>query len=266
MYDRFNRKINYLRISVTDRCNLRCIYCMPECGIEQIRHEDILSFEEIIEIVKYGALNGIDKIRITGGEPLVRKGTVSLVEMISKVDGIKEITMTTNGILLSEYAGKLKKAGLHRVNISLDTVDPDKYTEITRGGDIKKVIAGIVAAQKAGLTPIKINCVVKKDSKEPDALGVKDFCERMNLQIRFIHLMNLNHGHFSVVEGGSGGNCSQCNRLRLNAKGDLMPCLFSDIAFNVRKEGIKNAFDKALANKPEAGTSSDSHEFYNIGG
>lgn len=266
MYDRFNRKLNYLRISVTDRCNLRCVYCMPEEGIELMRHEDILSFEEIVSIVKEGVQKGIDKIRLTGGEPLVRKGIVDLVKQIAAVKGVTDLSITTNGILLSEYAQALKDAGLNRVNISLDTLSPSRYTEITRGGDIQKVFAGIEAAKKAGLDPIKINCVVLKNSNEKDAREVADFCVKNGLNIRFIHQMNLQTGEFSVVEGGEGGNCRTCNRLRLTANGDIKPCLFNEMAFNVKQEGIAGAFEKAVTNKPERGTKNQSGKFYGIGG
>ncbi|MCF6184666.1 MAG: radical SAM protein, partial [Bacteroidales bacterium] len=162
MYDRFNRKINYLRISVTDRCNLRCVYCMPAEGVELMQHKDILRFEEIVEVVKYAVSQGVDKIRITGGEPLVKKGIVDLIRMIAEIDGIKDFGMTTNGIFLDKYAQQLADAGLHRVNISLDTINPEKYRKITRTGDITQVFKGIEAAKKAGLNPIKINCVVQK--------------------------------------------------------------------------------------------------------
>src|ERR1035437_3517974 len=169
MLDHYNRNINYLRISVTDRCNLRCRYCMPEEGIELIRHEDILSFEEIVEVVKVGVSKGINRLRLTGGEPLVRKGIVSLVGMLTQIEGIEEVSMTTNGTLLAEYATELASAGLKRVNISIDTLDPEKYRELTIGGDINSVLKGIKAAKGAGLSPIKLNCVVKNSSAEPDA-------------------------------------------------------------------------------------------------
>ena len=123
MYDRFKRRINYLRVSVTDRCNLRCVYCMPECGVDLMSHKDILSFEEIVQVISFGAENGISKVRITGGEPLVRRGIVDLVGMISKIPGIDDLAMTTNGALLDQFAQPLADAGLQRVNISLDTVD-----------------------------------------------------------------------------------------------------------------------------------------------
>ena len=148
MLDRFNRNINYLRISVTDRCNLRCTYCMPECGVDLISHEEILTFEEITEIVRMGVKLGIDKVRITGGEPLVRRGVVDLVKMIAEIPGIDDFAMTTNGALLDQFAEPLKNAGLHRVNVSLDTLNPDRYKEITRVGDIKNVLVGIKAAKE----------------------------------------------------------------------------------------------------------------------
>ncbi len=266
MYDRFNRKINYLRISVTDRCNLRCVYCMPAEGVELMHHNDILRFEEIVETVKYAVNQGIDKIRITGGEPLVKRGIVDLVSMIAKIDGINDFGMTTNGIFLNKYAQQLADAGLHRVNISLDTLNPEKYRKITRVGDITQVFKGIKAAKKAGLMPVKINCVVKKSSTEPDAVEVAKFCKENDLQIRYIQEMNLETGNFSVVQGGTGGNCSICNRLRLTANGDIVPCLFSDLRFNVREFGIQEAFEQALGKKPKSGHVAKKSQFYNIGG
>lgn len=266
MYDRYNRKINYLRISVTDRCNLRCEYCMPAEGIELIGHENILRFEEIIEFVKIAVEKGIDKVRVTGGEPLVRKGVVNFVSELSKIKGIKDLSMTTNGVLLEEFAKPLKDAGLQRINISLDTCDPDRYYKITRGGDIKKVVRGVVAAKKTGLYPLKINCVVEKSSDEPDAFSVKEYCRTQGLEVRFIQRMNLSKGHFSVVEGGIGGDCAKCNKLRLSSDGKLRPCLFNDIAIDIRKEGYEQALEKALALKPECGTISNENKFNEVGG
>ncbi len=265
-YDKYNRRVNYLRISVTDRCNLRCTYCMPEEGVESLPHKDIISFEEIIQIVKFGAENGVDKVRITGGEPLVRRGIVDLISMISKIDGINDISMTTNAILLEKFAQQLADAGLHRVNISLDTINPEKFKEVTRGGDINQVFKGIEAAKKANLSPIKINCVVMKSSDEPNAKEVKQYCIDNGLEHRFIHQMDLTTGEFSVVEGGSGGDCKTCNRLRLTANGKLKPCLFSNLEYDIRELGIEEAFNQAIGNKPEEGTLNDSNEFYNIGG
>jgi len=266
VYDRFNRHINYLRISVTDRCNLRCRYCMPEEGIHLMNHKDILSFEEITDVVRIAVSVGIDKFRITGGEPLVRKDIVTLISQIAAVNGVKDLSMTTNGILLEELARPLKDAGLNRVNISLDTINPVKFSEITRGGDITKVLRGIQAAKDAGLEPVKINCVVFKSSNEEDAIEVKAFCRLNDLQVRFIHQMNLESGEFSIVEGGNGGNCVQCNRLRLTANGMVKPCLFDEQEFSVREMGAEKALLGALNNKPLNGCMNSIGSFYNIGG
>ncbi|KAF0129092.1 MAG: Uncharacterized protein FD155_2767 [Bacteroidetes bacterium] len=266
MYDSYNRKITYLRVSVTDRCNLRCTYCMPACGVETMSHDQILSFEEIIETVKFAVEHGVNKVRITGGEPLVRKGIVELVAGIAAIPGVKDLGMTTNGILLGRFAADLKKAGLQRVNISLDSIDPEKFKEITRLGNINAVFEGIEAAKSAGLYPIKINCVIKSSSLEPDAQAVKSYCISENLQIRFIKEMNLETGQFSVVEGGDGGHCASCNRMRLTANGDLKPCLFTDLAYNIRELGIEKAYLNAIQNKPACGSINQKNQFSNIGG
>jgi len=239
---------------------------MPEEGVQLINHKDILRFHEIIDVINYAVKLGVDKIRITGGEPLVRKGIVDLVKMISEIKGINDFGMTTNGLLLEKYAQELADAGLKRVNISLDTLDPFKYNQITRVGDINKVFSGINAAKKAGLTPIKINCVIKKSSKEIDAVEVAKFCDENDLQIRYIKEMDLETGKFGIVEGGTGGDCSVCNRLRLTAKGDILPCLFSDSKYNVRNLGIEKAFEKALHTKPKTGHCAIETKFYNVGG
>lgn len=266
MYDRFKRKINYLRVSVTDRCNLRCHYCMPECGVELMSHKDILSFEEITQVISFGVENGIDKVRITGGEPLVRKGIVDLIGMISKIPGIKDLAMTTNGALLDQFAQPLADAGLNRVNISLDTVDERSYKNITRVGNLTSVLNGIRAAQSAGLDPIKINCVIKKSPIEKNAQEVAEFCDMNDLQVRFIKEMDLETGSFARVIGGDGGHCASCNRLRLTADGKLKPCLFSDLEFNVRELGIEQAYSKAIGLKPKAGSENTVNKFSNIGG
>lgn len=266
MLDRFNRKINYLRISVTDRCNLRCVYCMPEEGVVLLDHKEILTFDEIVELTKIAVSKGVDKVRITGGEPLVRNGIIDLLKMIGEIDGIKDYAMTSNGIFLDKFADDLAKAGLHRVNISLDTMNPERYKQITRGGDIQKVFDGIQAAKKAGLEPIKINCVIQDNDKEPDAIAVTKFCEENDLHIRYIKEMDLETGEFSIVQGGSGGDCAHCNRIRLTANGDIKPCLFSDLAYNIRKLGVEKAIELAVENKPLSGHVNHTGKFYNIGG
>lgn len=266
MFDRYNRHIHYLRISVTDRCNLRCSYCMPADGIPLLKHEAILAFEEITSVVKTAVGMGIDKLRITGGEPLVRRGIVDLVTMLHDIKGINDMAMTTNGILLESFAAHLKKAGLQRVNISLDTIDPVKYGTITRGGDMNKVLSGIHAALDAGLHPVKLNCVVSQSSSEDDAEKIREFAFRMGLQVRFIRKMDLETGDFSIVEGGEGGNCRICNRLRLTADGMVKPCLFSEQEFSVRQLGAEQALLGALNAKPLKGCMNRTGSFYGIGG
>jgi len=264
--DRFDRNINYLRISVTDRCNMRCRYCMPEEGISLIRHSDILTYDEIAGFTRVAVANGINKVRITGGEPLVRKGVTELVSMLAGIRGITDLSMTTNGVLLGEYAAGLAAAGLMRVNISLDTIDADRYRNVTRGGDITAVFRGIDAAREAGLRPVKINCVIKSTPDEEDARAVAGYCIRQGLEVRFIRQMDLASGTFHEVHGGSGGNCARCNRLRLTPEGILMPCLFSDRGYSVRELGAEEALRRAVEEKPERGTVNRVNCFYNIGG
>jgi cyclic pyranopterin phosphate synthase len=266
VFDRFERDINYLRISVTDRCNLRCIYCMPSEGIQLLKHSDILTYDEITSFCRIAVNYGVTKVRLTGGEPLARKGISALVRMLSDLNAISDLSMTTNGVLLKEFADELKAAGLQRVNISLDTVDPVRFRKITRGGDLNAVLEGIQAALDAGLLPVKINCVIKESENEPDAVGVTEFCRSKGLEIRYIKQMDLVHGHFSTVIGGTGGDCDLCNRLRLTANGKLKPCLFNDLEFDVRELGYEKAFLKAIQLKPACGTVNSKSAFYNIGG
>jgi cyclic pyranopterin phosphate synthase len=189
LIDSYNRHINYLRISITDRCNLRCIYCMPKEGISLIGHDDILSYEELLRIACIAVKKGITKIRITGGEPLARKGVVQFVSALSGIQGIQDLSMTTNGILLSPAAQPLRSAGLKRLNISLDSLNPDKYTMITRGGDINRIIAGIKSAQEAGFSPIKINVVVIRGINDDEITSFAKLSMEKNLQVRFIEYM-----------------------------------------------------------------------------
>lgn len=266
MYDLFNRHITYLRISVTDRCNLRCSYCMPEEGVNLLKHNDILSFDEIVDFTRIAVHMGVNKVRITGGEPLVRKGIVDLIGLIAKIDGITDLAMTTNAILLKQFAKPLHDAGLMRVNISLDTINPDKFKQITRVGNLNDVLEGIQTAKAVGFNPIKINCVVKESSNEPDALEVKKFAHDNGLQVRFIPLMDLNTGEHGVVDGGEGGDCARCNRLRLTANGIVKPCLFNDLGYKVRELGARQAILSAISNKPACGGVSTNSEFYNVGG
>ncbi len=189
--DNFNRKIEYLRISITDRCNSRCKYCMPADGVEFKPHIDILTFEEIITIVKVFAKLGVKKIRLTGGEPLVRKNVVSLVRNISAIDGIEEVVMTTNGLLLKKYAKQLKEAGLNRVNISIDSLNEEKYSKITRGSSLNDVLEGIEEAKKVGLTPIKLNTVLVNGFNDDEISDLIELTRNEKIDVRFIELMTI---------------------------------------------------------------------------
>ncbi len=266
MEDAFGRTIDYLRISVTDRCNLRCYYCVPEERIKLQDRKDLLTYEEITEVAREAVALGFKKIRLTGGEPLLRSGIVNLVRMLGRLEGIEELCMTTNGVLLEELAAPLKEAGLHRLNISLDAVDPERYRKKTQGGDLERVFAGIRAARAAGFKGIKLNCVVERSSDEPDAVGVKEFGKREDFEVRFIRQMNLALGKFWVVEGGVGGKCELCNRLRLSSDGLVRPCLFSDVGFSVRKLGARDAILNAIREKPESGEKCHTTSFRCIGG
>jgi GTP 3',8-cyclase len=179
--DGHGRIVDYIRVSVTDRCNLRCVYCMPPEGVERIERSGLLTFEEITRVVRIAAGLGMWKVRITGGEPLVRKDLPVLVENLAKIPGITDICLTTNGLLLERLAGDLARAGLHRVNVSLDSLRPDRFREITRGGDVGKVMRGLEAAEKAGLAPVRINVVILKGMND-DEIG--DFA-RLTLSTRY---------------------------------------------------------------------------------
>jgi len=188
MLDRFGRKIEYLRISVIDRCNLRCVYCMPEEGISPISHEQVLRYEEIVKLVKIATELGINKIRITGGEPLVRKGLINLITMLKEIDEIKDISLTTNGILLERYLDDLINAGLDRVNISLDSLNPEIYKKITRRGNLDDVMRGLKKAIDSSIKPIKINVVTMKNIND----NLEDFAKlsiKEPVHIRFIEFM-----------------------------------------------------------------------------
>jgi GTP 3',8-cyclase len=190
--DILGRTITYLRISVTDRCNLRCQYCMPPQGVSSRAHDDILRYEEIERLVQAAAGLGIKKVRLTGGEPLVRKGIVDLTAILARIPGITELTMTTNATLLARYAQDLAQAGLQRINISLDTLQAEKYAQITRGGRMEDALAGIAAAEAAGLTPLKINTVVMRGLNDDEIADMAGLTLTHPWHVRFIELMPLN--------------------------------------------------------------------------
>ncbi|MCX6555628.1 MAG: radical SAM protein [Candidatus Aminicenantes bacterium] len=268
MFDAYDRKINYLRVAVTDRCNLRCTYCMPEKGIELKSHAEILPYEKIVQVAAVAASMGIDKIRLTGGEPLVRKNIVFLVRALKALPGVSEVSMTSNGILLDSLAAELKQAGLDRLNISLDTLDQDKYRCITRNGDIEKALAGIVAAHQAGFRATKINMVLIPGFNDEDVESMKLFCRDNGLRLQRIHHYSL-HDLKSVDSALAAErplSCRECNRLRLTADGKLKPCLFSDLEFAIDFSDIGASLEKAVRAKPRHGVSCRNRENWQIGG
>jgi cyclic pyranopterin phosphate synthase len=203
MRDRFGREINYARISITDRCNLRCVYCMPESGVKSLRHADILSYESILRICRIFAALGIRKLRVTGGEPLVRKGAVNFIARLKQLEGVF-VTLTTNGLLLPETARELRDAGLDGVNISLDTRDPSTYCRVTRGGDVRLALAGIDAAIDAGIPLVKLNCVPLDEESRLDVLQVAALARDRPIHVRFIEMMPIGSAAkvFAGVENG----------------------------------------------------------------
>ena len=200
MKDSFGRKINYLRISITDLCNLRCKYCMPQDGVEKCNHDDILTLEEIEQIAKVFVSLGVDKIRLTGGEPLARNGILNLIKAIGSMEGVKDFAMTTNGLLLKNYAKDLKDAGLNRVNISLDTLNEAKYREITRGGELSKVLEGIEAAKDADLLPLKLNVVIIGGFNDVEIEDFVNLTLKEEIDVRFIELMPIGEAADWAVE------------------------------------------------------------------
>ena len=220
--DSFQRPINYLRISVTDRCNLRCVYCMPPDGIELIPHDDILAYEEIYTIARAAAELGIKKVRITGGEPLVRFGLPELIRLLAQIKDIDDISLTTNGILLDRYASELKKAGLQRVNVSLDTLKQDKFERISCSKNkLSDVLKGIETAKKAGLNPVKINMVAIPGINEDEIL---DFASRTideGWHVRFIESMPFTR---QELDGSSFISAGEFKK-HIRQLGTLKPCL-----------------------------------------
>jgi len=220
LVDAFRRPITYLRVSVTDRCNLRCVYCMPEAGLPWIAKPDILSYEEIASIVRAAASIGVRSIRLTGGEPLIRRDLDRLVAMIAAVPGIDDIALSTNALLLADQAPALAAAGLRRVNISLDTLQTDRFTAIARRPGLDRVLAGIEAAIAAGLTPVKINCVVMRGANDDELEAFAELTRERSVHVRFIEVMPVTEN----VELQRDAWVSSDEVLtRLNALGALRP-------------------------------------------
>lgn len=265
MLDRYGREIQYLRISVTDRCNFRCAYCQPSDRLCLLRPEELITSEEIVRVARAAVTLGVSKIRVTGGEPLLRPDIVSLISALAGIEGLRELAMSTNGALLAPLAVPLATAGLQRVNVSLDTIDAARFHTFT-GGTLETVLAGINAAERAGLTPIKLNCVVESSPDEPDARGVQQYADTRGYRVQFIRRMDLTAGTFAAVIGGAGGDCARCNRLRLSSDGKVRPCLFSDLAFSIRELGIENALLQAVQQKPVCGSACTHDWIRGIGG
>lgn len=193
MLDKLNRKIDYLRISVIDRCNLRCVYCMPEEGVESIPHEEILTYDEILRICETVSQLGIKKIKITGGEPLVRKEIVNLIRDIKNLDKIEQVTLTTNGILLYDMLDDLYDAGIDAINISLDTLKEDNFKQITRRDGLEKVLMAIDKAYNLGIR-VKINCLAIRDFNINELADIANFAKDREIDVRFIELMPIGFG------------------------------------------------------------------------
>lgn len=268
LFDSFNRQIDYLRVAVTDRCNQRCIYCMPSEGIKLKQHNMILSFEQIEQVVRAATELGIRKVRLTGGEPLVRRDIEVLVGMLSKLPGLDDLCMTTNAILLAELAPKLKRAGLNRVNISINSLNPEKYMRLSHCGNLNAALAGVDAAVEHELTPVKINMIVFEDTTEEEIASMRAFCNAKAVNLQLISHFNLYKRDESPNTFGAERppKCQDCNRLRLTSDGQLKPCLFSDHEIPVDFSDIRKSLLNAVAEKPSGGTHCRTRLMHEIGG
>ena len=267
MSDNYRRKIDYLRISVTDRCNYRCKYCMPH-DIELKPHDSMLRYEEIVEIARVAVEMGVRKIRLTGGEPLIRKGVENLVGMLRAIENLEELCLTTNGVKLTDLAPALKANGLDRVNISIDSLDPEAYRHFTGGGNLQDVLNGVDAALKNDLGPVKINMVIHPETEIAEIEEMQQFCDNKGLNLQKIQQFDLNarsHGT-GHIEAHRPPKCDSCNRLRLTADGFLMPCLFSENEVKVDLENIKESIIEAVTAKPRIGTECTTRTMNQIGG
>lgn len=268
MFDCWGRDIHYLRISVTDRCNLRCRYCMPSGGISLKRHDQILSYEDMAKVAAAAANLGIWKVRLTGGEPLVRRGVVDLVKRMRDIPGIREISMTTNGVLLHRYADELKKAGLDRLNISIDSLDPIRYRSVTRVGKLEDALKGVEAAREAGFRNTKINMVLLEDTTAGEVEQLAEFCRERDMRLQRIHYYCLEDHHTIPLEHEAERPlpCNTCNRIRMTADGYLKPCLFSDTRIPLELNRLETCILRAIKEKPATGTACRSMENWQIGG
>lgn len=265
MIDAFGRDIKYLRISVTDRCNLRCRYCMPPEGVGFIPHERIIGYEQIAAVARAAAELGFRKFRITGGEPLVRKDLPLLVSMLAAIPGGARIGMTTNGTLLAPVAEDLKRRGLSSVNISLDTLDPDRFADITRGGRLQDVLDGAAEAVAVGL-PVKFNVVMMDERSERDLERIRRYAEGLGAAVQTIAQYRLDERKADAVEYDRPPRCASCDRLRLLANGTLRPCLHSSDGLPIDFGDIRGSLLAAVAAKPACGLSCRETAVSAIGG
>jgi cyclic pyranopterin phosphate synthase len=239
---------------------------MPEEGVEFRPHSQILSYESIARIVRAGAELGIRKVRLTGGEPLVRRNLPALVAQIAGIPGIEHVAMTTNGSLLPRYAGPLRDAGLSSVNISLDTLDPARFKEVTRRGRLEDTLAGIDAARRVGLSPMKLNMVVAPETTDAEIERMRTFCAEKGMELQLIAHYRLDVEKLDQYRFDRPPNCGQCNRLRLTAEGALKPCLHSNIEIPVDLDDPAASILEAVRVKPAAGTVCTNRSMMSIGG
>jgi cyclic pyranopterin phosphate synthase len=238
---------------------------MPEEGVAPRRHEDLLTFEEIVRIITEAARLGIRKVRLTGGEPLVRRGITDLVGMVKAVPGIELVSITTNGTLLGGMAAGLRAAGLDSINVSLDTLDPDRYAYLTRGGNIREVLEGLDAAAAEGF-PIKINMVVLDTTGEDDISAMRAFCETRGFTPQLINHFSLTEEKHKAYEFDRPPKCAVCNRIRLTADGKLKPCLHTNTEIPADFADLRGSLLRAIESKPECGSVCSNRNMVEIGG
>jgi GTP 3',8-cyclase len=250
--DSFDRPIRYLRVSVTDRCNLRCVYCAPPEPVRRLRDEELLPLGDVARIARAAASLGVDKLRLTGGEPLVRPGLIGLVAELSGIEGLATLCMTTNGTLLAPLAADLKSAGLDSLNVSLDTLDPDRYERLTGGGSLADALDGIDAALRVGI-PVKLNIVVPGAGETGEAEEVERYARARGATSQRILRYDLAAKKLDDPRFDRPPPCACCDRIRLLANGYLKPCLHSDIAIPVDMDRIEESLRSCVGMKPERG-------------
>ena len=270
MLDTYGRLIDTIRISVTDQCNLRCFYCYitENKNHNNPLYNNFLSFEKLYDILKVSVSLGIKRIKITGGEPLLRENIVDFIGMIKNIDEIEDISITTNGILLKEFAKDLKLSGLDRINVSIDSINRDIYSYITGSNELDTVLEGIEIAKNVGFDKIKINTVLL-DCNKNSIDDIKKYCVSNNFSFQLINEMDLNSNkenfnNFEVTNRPP--KCEFCNKIRITAFGELIPCLFSDISYKIDFNNIAYSIEQAINSKPIKGGKRESKAMYEIGG